>query len=127
VTKGVFSSTNATITASFLAAARTADITVLPVSLKTFTISPQQLKAGQTATGTLTLDAPAPAGGLVVTLNFNKDLFSTFPANQTITIPAGQTSGTFTLVPKQLSVPVNATITATAGEVTKSVVLSILR
>ncbi len=127
VTRGVFSSTNATITASFLAAARTADITVLPVSLRTFTISPQQLKAGQTATGTVTLDAPAPTGGLVVTLNFNRDLFTTFPAGQTITIAAGQTSGKFTLVPKQLSVPVNATITATAGEVTKSVVLSILR
>jgi hypothetical protein len=99
----------------------------MPVSLRTFTLSPQQVKAGQTSTGTVTLDAPAPAGGLVVTLDFNRDLFSTFPAGQTITIAAGQTSGTFTLVPKKLSVPVNATVTASAGEGSKSVVLSILR
>ena len=48
---------------------------------------------GNGVTGTVTLTAPAPAGGVVVALSSNNTLLVTVPA--TVTVPAGQTSATF--------------------------------
>src|SRR5262249_6955602 len=44
-------------------------VTVLPVRITGIEITPERVPSGTTATGTLFLSGPAPAGGVVVRLN----------------------------------------------------------
>ena len=65
---------------------------VLSVTLNPSTIAGG---TGGTSTGTVTLNAPAPAGGVVVTLaSSNVELAATMPS---VTVPAGATQATFTV------------------------------
>jgi hypothetical protein len=65
--------------------------------IASLTLSPSTIAggSGDPSTGTVTLSAPAPAGGAVVTLtSSNIELAATLPR---ITVPAGQTSATFSI------------------------------
>jgi hypothetical protein len=78
----------------------------LPTSvgtLTTFTISPTTVAAGGTSTGTITLSAPAPTGGAIVSLSSSATSVATVPAS--VTVAAGSTTATFTI-------STNATLTA---------------
>jgi hypothetical protein len=64
-------------------------------AIASLTLSPSTIAggSGDASTGTVTLSAPAPAGGAIVTLtSSNIELAATLPS---ITVPAGQTSATF--------------------------------
>jgi hypothetical protein len=63
----------------------------LPSSI---TFSPDTVMAGNAAVGTVTLDGPALAGGVVVALSTDSPTIVRIPS--TLAIPAGSTSGTFT-------------------------------
>ena len=72
-TKPVRTETSVSITAEAGGVTKTATVVLtprpvvsLPISLK---ISPESVKAGAQATGTVTLSSAAPAGGLTVTLS----------------------------------------------------------
>jgi Big-like domain-containing protein/VCBS repeat protein len=80
--------------------------TVLPL-ISTFTLSTSSVTGGTSVTGTVTLDAPAPAGGAVVTLSSNSPSATVPP---TFTIASG-TSGTFTVSTTAVTSPVQVTIT----------------
>jgi len=67
---------------------------VLPPTLQSLSFAPATVVSGQTSTGTVTLTGAAPVGGAVITLSTNNPSIPTLP---TITIPAGQTSGTFSM------------------------------
>jgi len=71
--------------------------------LKNLEISPEKVVGGSatTVTGTVTLEDPAPTGGEVVMLASSDTSAATVPAS--VTIAAGDTSATFTI----LSMPVN--------------------
>jgi trimeric autotransporter adhesin len=75
-------------------------------------LTPNPVGAGGTATGTVTLSAPAGAGGVSVTLSSNNGAASV-PAS--LTIPQGQTSGTFAVSTTSVTSTQNATITATSA------------
>jgi cyclophilin family peptidyl-prolyl cis-trans isomerase len=96
----------------------TASLTVLDAT-KSLSVSIDKstiLETG-TATGTVTLSSPAPAGGLVVSLGNSDASEATFPA--TIFIAAGATTGTFTITGKPDGIIDGAqsvTITATASD-----------
>ncbi|MCS7300633.1 MAG: S8 family serine peptidase [Fimbriimonadales bacterium] len=128
-TSAVTSSTNVTITASANGVTRQATLTVNPanqsVSLQSLTISPNTVIGGSTATGTVTLTSPAPAGGVVVTLRSSNPNRASVPA--TITIPAGATSANFTIrtTPAFFSIT-TVTITATYNGVSRSAQLTII-
>jgi thermitase len=84
--------------------------------LQSLTISPTEVRAGQTATGTVTLDRPAPAGGAVIQLSSSNSTRASVPSS--VTIPAGATSATFTIQTRPpVSIPATfvetVTITAT--------------
>ncbi len=73
-------------------------------------VSPFAVPGGSGATGTVTLTAPAPEGGLTVTLRSD---------NASVTVPlsvfieAGQTRATFSITTFQVTVTTGVTITAT--------------
>jgi hypothetical protein len=81
-----------------------------PLGLTSLTFNLAAVVGGTAVVGTLTLSGPAPANGAVVSLASNNALAKP-PA--TVTIPAGKTSDTFSLVPgivpAGLTVPVQIT------------------
>ena len=94
------SSTTVTITASIGSSSASATLTVNPQppptpALQSVTFSPGSVSGGSTATGTVTLNVAAPAGGAQVLLASSNTAAAAVPAS--VTVPAGATSTTFTV------------------------------
>jgi LmbE family N-acetylglucosaminyl deacetylase len=122
-TSAVAASTTATLSASFGGATRTASLTVLPAVLTTLTVNPSSvLGLVQTATGTVTLNGPAPAGGAVVALTDNSSACS---RPNSVTIPAGATSATFTVTTGLVVVTTTCTVTGTYQGTSRSDTLQV--
>ena len=103
-------------------ATRQADLSISATSPLRITLSPASVPGGANSTGTVTLDGPAPSAGLVVTLSSSsKD--ATVPSS--VTVPAGETSSTFTISTTTYRTTVDAKIEASAGGVSRSAVLQI--
>lgn len=94
------------------------------VTLQSLTVSPARVRGGKPATGTVTLSGPAPAGGTIVALKSNSAKV-TVPAE--VTVPAGQTSASFTITTRRVFAAVRATLTARLGDVAKTVRLTVTR
>lgn len=86
-------------------------------AVKTLTLLPTSVYGGQTSTGTVTLDKPAPTGGIKVVLGSNTGYAVVAPS---VTIPAGLTSKTFTVTSNPVAAAKAATILATSGGITKT-------
>lgn len=76
------------------------------------TILPAAVTGGATATGTVTLSAPAPAGGVNVVMS-SDSANAIVPAS--ILIAGGATSGSFTITTNPVASTTTATITAALG------------
>lgn len=76
----------------------------------TLSLNPSTVTGGDPTQGTVTLTDPAPAGGAVISLSDNTSAVTT-PAD--LTVPQGQTSGTFTATTSPVSSQVTRTVTAT--------------
>jgi hypothetical protein len=91
-------------------------------------MAPSQLTTGTAAVITVTLTDKAPAAGVSVTIGIASTpsgLVVTVPANQTtLTIPAGSSSGNFT-IQAAANLAGQATITASAGGVTVAATLTV--
>ncbi|GIV10881.1 MAG: hypothetical protein KatS3mg020_0372 [Fimbriimonadales bacterium] len=127
-TRAVSSSANVTITAAANGVSRTATLTVNPannnVSLQSLTVSPTSVWGGNSATGTVTLSGPAPAGGVTVQLRSSSSRAS---VPSTITIPAGATSANFTIrTTSRFFSITNVTITATYNGVSRTATLTVI-
>lgn len=113
-TRVVANDQTATITASRAGVTFTAQLEILAPTLVSLKISPNVVKGGVSTTGTVTLDKPAPAGGLVIALSKSSTStgspYVTIPA--TVTIPAGSRIGTFTITTQTVSRIVAADIIA---------------
>ena len=72
---------------------RIADSSTATVGLVGLSVTPDTVQTGTQATGTIKLSAPAPAGGIVVSLLSARPDIVTVPP--TVTVPAGATSATF--------------------------------
>ena len=79
-------------------------------------LSPQYLVGGQPSTGTITLAAPAPSGGITVALKSSVTAVATVPP--TVVVPEGQTTASFPISTKLVTVDTNSTITAIFGTTT---------
>ena len=88
----------------------TATLTITGDSLKSLAFSPSTIGGNMSSTGTVTLNSPAPTGGWVVTLKSAVSAYATLPAS--ITIPAGSSTGTFTVTSAQRSSSVTFAIYA---------------
>lgn len=126
-TKAVAAETSVTISAILGKITVTRTLTVNTTRLLGFTISPNQLRPLRNALATVELATPAPAGGVVVDIQLNTSLFAVYPTTLKVTVPAGQTTATFNLQAKPLSINTRTTVRATAGGSTIGVIVDIRR
>ena len=118
----VASSTAVTISSLYGGVTKTATLTLLPPDLSTFTLNPSTLTGGASAQGTLTLDGPAPTGGIVVTLS---DDSSAAAEPASVTVPAGASSASFTVSTSSVASISAAALSAVHGGTTKFAMLTI--
>jgi hypothetical protein len=85
---------DATITADLAGATASDTITVKP-ALVSIALSPDKVKIGAQSTATITLGAPAPAGGLVVTLTSDAEYATLSSAS--VTVLQGASTATVTV------------------------------
>lgn len=94
--------------------------------LAALSISPTRVMAGESATGTVTLDGPAPAGGAEVTVESRWTSMAWSPAS--VTVPAGATAASFP-ISTSASVPQDTVVdfSASYGGVAKLASLTVAK
>ena len=125
-TAAVATTTTSSLTASTGVSSQAATLTVTggPTgpSLSSVTLNPISVAGGASSTGTVTLSAAAPAGGLVVTLA-SSSASATVPAS--VTVAAGQTTATFSVTTTAVAANATATITGTLSGASQTASLTI--
>ena len=121
-TSAVATVTTVTVTASYNGTAVQAGLTINPAILSSLNLSTGTLVGGNSLTGTVALNGPAPSGGAIVSLSDNSTSAQT-PAS--ITIAAGATSATFTITASPVSTPTAVTISATYNGINKQGTITI--
>ncbi len=115
--------TVAHITAKYLGASFTVPITVNPTALVGVSFTPNAVAGGTVATGTVTLNGPAPSGGIQVTLTGSSASYAKVPA--WAIVPEGNTTGTFLVPTVSVTTGHAVTVTAKFGGVTETTTLGI--
>jgi thermitase len=114
---------SATITASSGGVSRTATLQVVsPFRVQSVAVSPAAITGGQSATLTVRLTMPAPAGGVQVSLQSNAPQAS-LPAS--VIVPAGQSSMSVQVATHPVAQRVHATLTAALNGSQASTTLTI--
>jgi hypothetical protein len=88
----------------------------LPPLVQSPTFDPGTVQGGETTTGTVSLSTPAPAGG--ITLEFLTAHSNVVTVPESVTIPEGATSTTFTVQTAPVSNPTNVAILIFGGGTT---------
>lgn len=112
VTYAVNAAVVRTITGTRAGLTVTTNVTIVPFTVTAFAIAPSGVVSGNSATGTVTISAPAKAGGLTVNLSSNSSVLQV-PA--TFTVPEGQASASFEIKTLTTSVQVTRQVTLTYG------------
>ena len=117
--------TPVTLTASFAGSTETFGLTVNPASaaLSGISVSPGAIIGGQSAGGSVSLTAPAPAGGAVVTLSSSNSSAASVPGS--VTVPQGSTVATFTVTSGSVNTSTPVTLTAKYSGVTMTFGLTV--
>jgi len=128
-TSVVSASTAVTISATYGGVTRSASLAVKPVpppapTLTSLTLNPTSVVGGlQSSRGTVTLSAPAPAGGVQVTLSSSNGAAS---VPSSVFIPAGAGSASFTVNTSGVLMSTSATISAYYNGTTQTATLGVL-
>jgi hypothetical protein len=122
-TRVVASQTQVMITARLGNSSRQATLTVNPPALESLTLDPNTVVGGNPSTGTVSLNAPAPSGGLQVQLSSSHPNVASVPPS--VTIPAGQRSAIFTVNTQAVASQTQVTITATLNGRSRSATLTV--
>ncbi|AIE86824.1 Peptidase S53 propeptide [Fimbriimonas ginsengisoli Gsoil 348] len=125
-TSGVSTSKSVTLTASQSNSSATTTLTVTPAVPTALSVSPGSVIGGGSvvATGTVTIDVTAPAGGIAVALSSSDTTAATVPAS--VTVPQGAKTTTFTITHKAVTTATAVTITETIGTNNKTAVINVL-
>jgi len=115
--------TSITITASAGATVKTAPMLVKAPAVTLFAASPVSVKGGHPSTLTITLNAPAPAGGLTFPLTSNSAVIAPNPAY--ITVAAGAKTGTLVVTPGTVTASTPVVLTETFNGVSKTVTVTV--
>ena len=124
VARATTSTSSSVITAAAGGVERTALFTVNTNSptVNVLSVTPLSVTGGSNATGTVSLTAPATAGGVTVALESNSPS-ATVPAS--VTVPAGAETQSFTVATSAVTATTSALLSATHGTTTKSVSLGV--
>jgi hypothetical protein len=126
-TSAAAASTTVTISAAYGGVTRSASLTVTPPPLPTvssLTLNPTSVVGGlQSSTGTVTLSAPAPAGGAQVMLSSSNGAAG---VPSSVFVPAGATGATFPVNTSIVLFPTSATISASYNGTTRTAGLAVL-
>jgi hypothetical protein len=135
-TNPVTSPTFVTISASYGGVTRTATLTVLPPALSSLTLNPTSVTGGAASTGTVALTGPAYSGGVTVSVSSsNLDVARVLISHlavpmgakvNIVTVPAGQTSATFSITTQPVASATSVTISGSYGGVTRTATLTVL-
>jgi hypothetical protein len=104
--------TGVRLTATYNGISKQADLTVIPsatISLVAVSLNPTTTKGGTTITGTVTLNTAAPTGGMPVEM-WTSGIAAFVPF--IVTVPAGSTTGTFTVATTPVSSSLQDTVVA---------------
>jgi hypothetical protein len=112
------------VTAQLGATVRSATLKVRPIGVAALGLNPNPVVGPNSVTGTVTLECPAPSGGITVNLSSSNPAVAS-PTVSSFSMPAGVKSKTFTI--RTIDVPSSRTaiIKATANAISKSVTLTI--
>jgi uncharacterized protein (TIGR03437 family) len=116
-----------TITATYGGLKQSATLTVTPPASATLTgvtVSPTYVTGGTNATGTVTLGAAAPVGGINVILQSSSPAAAQVQPS-VVTVQQGTTTASFTIQTYHVTSTQTVTITATAGVVKQTAVLTV--
>jgi YVTN family beta-propeller protein len=111
-----------TITAFCNGIKKTATLTVSAAPTLASITAPESVTAGNSLTGSVSLAAPAPQGGVAVSL-WTSGAPAFVPAS--VTIPVGSTSANFTITTMQTSATAHPVITGFLSGVSKTVTLTV--
>jgi hypothetical protein len=117
--------TQVDVRAEYLGNFQQARLTVVPW-LQKLTLSPNTVVGGNNATGVITLSAPAPAGGVDVTLVTSDASTILFPGGDTVNVPEGQIFANFVIQTKGVDIQTNFTVSASALTVGRTQTLTLL-
>ncbi len=97
---------------------------VLFPTLAALTLSPEKLRGGSGASGSIVLRRKAPPEGIPIALSSNNPALVTLP--QQIKVPEGQNTATFAITTRPVSTETPVIITATYAGVTRKATLTIV-
>ncbi len=92
-------------------------------ALSSLAVAPSSVVGGASSTGTVTLTAPAPTGGSVVSLSSANAAAVSVPPS--VTVPSGQLSANFTAATTAVSASTAVTLTASVGGVSRAATLTV--
>jgi hypothetical protein len=121
-TTAVATPVTSAVTAAFGGSRVTAQLTVRPPGVATLTISPSSVTGGASATGTITLEAAAPAGGILVSLSSDTAAAS---VPTSVVIPQGAKTATFQVLTSAVTASTTVHITAGANGTSLPAVLTV--
>ena len=124
-TSSVTSDSPVTITGTYNSVSRTAILTVTapPAVLTGVSVSPATVLGGNSSTGTVTLDSPAPTGGAVVSLASSDPATARVPTS--VRVLAGATTTSFTATTSSVTSDTPVTITAVYNSVNQTTTLTV--
>ena len=115
--------TQVTITAKSGTSSATAQIIVGPIGIESLTLNPTSVPGGSPSTGTVTLGGPAGPGGVTVTLAVDNTKAAS--VGWSLTIPQGQSTGTFTVTTYPVSVNTPVVVRAASPGPTQYATLTV--
>jgi hypothetical protein len=118
----VASNVTATVKATVGAAYQTANLTIEAPKLKALVLSPTSVIGGKSVLARLTLTSAAPVGGLTITVSSSS---SGVTAPETVRVPAGATSATFTVKTKAVTTTTAETLSASLNGVSVTAGLTV--
>jgi len=111
-----------TVTAKYDAVSLKASLTISLPALSAVTVTPTSLIGGNSASGTVTLSGAALSNGFMVTLSSNQP---SVKVPQSLTVPSGASSATFSVSTTPVSSATQAMISASAGKSSIGVPLTV--
>ncbi|MGB7926224.1 MAG: delta-60 repeat domain-containing protein [Pyrinomonadaceae bacterium] len=112
------------VTASLGAVTKSVQMGVRPIGVASLTLRADYAQGGRSTTGTVELERPAPAGGIVVMLS-SSDPRTAYPEMAQLIIPPGVTHKRFTIRTNFVPSTRPAIIKATVNGISKSAVLMV--